>query len=282
MRTMLPSQARMRAAARRAQKSLRRAKARAAGRPVVAGPPPKGLRLVPSPVFVISSVRSGSTLLRVLLNSHPKVRAPHEMHLRTLEVLQTKPYTEKAMTQLGLDQDELEHLLWDRILYRELTHSGKEVIVDKTPGNALIWRRLREAWPEARYVFLLRHPASMVSSLINGRPERDVAKTVAEVKQYVDAVDEARGELPGLTVRYEDLTEDPTEVTQQICAFLGLEWDKGMLNYGRQEHGPFQAYIGDWSDNIKSGSVQQARELPKADEVPDSLKEVTRRWGYAC
>ncbi|MEW2546551.1 sulfotransferase [Streptomyces sp. NPDC047002] len=272
----------MRAVARRARRRLGRVRARVTGRARAAAPAPKGLRLVPSPVFVLSSVRSGSTLLRVVLNSHPRIRAPHEMHLRTLEVRQTKPYTEKAMRQLGLDGAELEHLLWDRVLHRELAHSGKELIVDKTPGNALVWERLREAWPDARYLFLLRHPASMVSSLMNGRPDRDPAATVAEVKRYVDAVDEARGALPGLTVRYEDLTERPVDTTREICAFLGVEWDASMLEYGKQEHGPFQAYIGDWSDNIKSGSIQQARELPGPDEVPDSLREVTRRWGYAC
>ncbi|XDO64283.1 sulfotransferase [Streptomyces sp. RLB1-33] len=53
------------------------------GRPYVAPPAP---RLVDSPVFVLSSVRSGSTLLRVLLNSHSQIRAPHEMHLRTVHV----------------------------------------------------------------------------------------------------------------------------------------------------------------------------------------------------
>ncbi|MGQ4516894.1 sulfotransferase [Streptomyces sp. DW26H14] len=272
----------MRAAARTARRALGRVRARAAGRPVPAAPAPKGQRLVPSPVFVMSSVRSGSTLLRVILNSHPQIRAPHEMHLRTLEVRQTKEYTQKAMRQLGLDSEELEHLLWDRVLHRELAHSGKELIVDKTPGNALIWPRLHEAWPDARYLFLLRHPASMVSSLMNGRPGRQPAQTVAEVKRYVDAVDEARDRLPGLTVRYEELTERPADVTRKICAFLGVEWDEGMLEYGKQEHGPFQAYIGDWSDTIKSGKIQRARELPGPDEVPDSLREVTRRWGYEC
>jgi hypothetical protein len=276
---VLSSRKRLRAATRRTHRVLRAVRSRAAGRPS-GRPTPKGQRLVPSPVFVISSVRSGSTLLRVLLNSHPSIRAPHEMHLRTLRVDQTKPYTEKAMTQLGLDQEELEHLLWDRLLHRELEHSGKELIVDKTPGNALIWRRLHKAWPEARYVFLLRHPASMVSSLINGRPDRKMDETVDEIKLYTDAVEEARSALPGLTVRYEDLTADPVRVTHDLCAFLGVTWDPGMLNYGKQEHGPFQAYIGDWSDNIKSGKIQTARELPPPSEVPDELREVTRRWGY--
>ncbi|MFC9248101.1 sulfotransferase family protein [Streptomyces sp. NPDC057136] len=282
---MLLHDPRVRAVGRRARRALRAVKALGAPgavEPVRARPAPRGERLVPDPVFVISSVRSGSTLLRVLLNSHPALRAPHEMHLRTLEVRQSKAYTEKAMANLGLDQEELEHLLWDRVLHRELVHSGKDVIIDKTPGNALIWQRLHRAWPEARYLFLLRHPASMVSSLINGRPDRDPAQTATEVKTYVDAVEEARISLPGLTVRYEDLTEDPAAVTRSICEFIGVEWNPAMLHYGKQDHGPFQAFIGDWSDTIKSGEIQRARKLPEPDEVPECLRAVTRAWGYKC
>jgi hypothetical protein len=239
-------------------------------------------RLVPDPVFVISSVRSGSTLLRVLLNSHPQIRAPHEMHLRTLSIELTRPYTKKAMSQLDLDQRELEHLLWDRILHREQVRSGRPVIVDKTPGNAMVWERLHEAWPKARYIFLLRHPASMVTSLINGRPDRGLESTVREVLMYVEAVEAARTALPGLTVRYETLTDAPEETTREICAFLGVEWTPKMLNYRKGDHGPFEAYIGDWSENIKSGEIQKARPLPEPEEVPATLQEITRIWGYPC
>ncbi|MFD8212331.1 sulfotransferase [Streptomyces sp. NPDC059697] len=54
-----------------------------------------------SPVFVLSSVRSGSTLLRVLLNSHSQIRAPHEMHLRTVHVHLSRDFTADAMRALG-------------------------------------------------------------------------------------------------------------------------------------------------------------------------------------
>lgn len=244
--------------------------------------PPSARRLVPDPVFVLSSVRSGSTLLRVLLNSHPKIRAPHEMHLRTLSVNLTKPYTAKAMSELGLDQRELEYLLWDRIMHRELVRSGKQVIVDKTPGNAGVWERLHEGWPQARYLFLLRHPASMVSSLINGRPDRDLDATVREVRTYVDAVEAARTHLDGLTVRYEELTEKPEQVTREVCAYLGVEWTAKMLDYRKGDHGPFVPFIGDWSDNIKSGKIQKARPLPEPEDVPPALRDITRAWGYGC
>ena len=43
-------------------------------------------RLVTAPTFILSSVRSGSTLLRLLLDSHPDICAPHEMHLRGIGV----------------------------------------------------------------------------------------------------------------------------------------------------------------------------------------------------
>ncbi|MEV0634981.1 sulfotransferase [Streptomyces sp. NPDC050619] len=244
--------------------------------------PASAHRLVPDPVFVISSVRSGSTLLRVLLNSHPRIRAPHEMHLRTLAVDLTKPYTKKAMDQLGLSQPELEYLLWDRILHRELVRSGKQIIVDKTPGNAGIWERLHEGWPQARHIFLLRHPVSMVNSLIDGRPDRERAATVREVLMYVEAVEAARNALPGLTVRYEDLTHRPEEITQEICTYLGVPWTRKMLDYRKGDHGPFVPFIGDWSDNIKSGKIQQARPLPGARDVPPELSDITRAWGYPC
>ena len=89
-------------------------------------------------MFVRSSVRSGSTLLRVVLNSHSQIRAAHEMHLRTVHVHLSRDFTGDAMKALALDRTELEHVLWDRILHHELTRSGKRVIVDKTPPNTLI------------------------------------------------------------------------------------------------------------------------------------------------
>jgi hypothetical protein len=39
-------------------------------------------RLLTGPTFVLSSVRSGSTLLRLILDSHPEICSPHELHLR--------------------------------------------------------------------------------------------------------------------------------------------------------------------------------------------------------
>ena len=239
-----------------------------------------GTRLVGSPVFVLSSQRSGSTLLRVLLNSHSRIRAPHELHLDTLQVRLGADYAAEVMAELGLPRTALEHLLWDRVLDHELTRSGKDIIVDKTPNNALIWRRMAAAWPDARYLFLLRHPGSVLESVLNRHRDAERTGALRDVHAQVAGVQEARSRLDGLTLRYEDLTADPERETRRVCAYLGVAWEPGMLEYGRQDHGPFKPYFGDWSENIGSGRVQAARPLPAAADVPEELRETARAWGY--
>ena len=57
--------------------------------------------------------------------------------------------------------------------------------------------------------------------------------------------------------------------------------EEGMIEYGRH-HAPdtFVSGIGDWSDKIRSGTVQRGRPLPSPEEVPEALREMCRVWGY--
>jgi sulfotransferase family protein len=254
-------------------------------------------RLVTSPVFVLSTMRSGASLLRAMLNAHPMIRSPHKMHLQTLEVKYSELYTGLAMEKLGLDITELEYLLWDRLMHRELMRSGKQIIVEKTPGNALIWRRLRECWPAARYIFLKRHPASVLSSVmdtsqsgwqglmqilldhlgttggrggpVTNRPSlADVMTTM--VLEHAEGVQQAMRALPGLTVRYEDLTSRPDSTMREVCEFLEVPWVPEIVEHGKQEYGGYDIFMG--------GLAAQA--APAADDIPDALRPICRLWGY--
>ncbi|HZC52557.1 MAG TPA: sulfotransferase, partial [Mycobacterium sp.] len=124
-----------------------------------------GDRLLERPVFVLSTVRSGSTLLRVMLDTHSAIHAPHETHLSDLRVVFNSRLADEAMAEVGLDEVQLEFLLRDRVLHRELTRHGKRVLVNKTPNDAFRWRRIVECWPDVRFIFLLRHPAAIADSL---------------------------------------------------------------------------------------------------------------------
>jgi hypothetical protein len=93
-------------------------------------------------------------------------------------------------------------------------------------------------------------------------------------------MDAARAELPGLSVRYEDLVQEPERVTREICAHLDVPWEAEMLRYGAQDHGPLVPRLGDWSAKLKSGAIDANLILPTAAEIPTELREECRAWGY--
>jgi len=237
-----------------------------------------GDRLVEAPVFVLCTLRSGSTLLRVLLNSHSQIHAPHELHLRYVSVRLDRKWSKRSMKEMNLDARSLGYLLWDRLLHRELSSSGKRMIVDKTPNNVFMVDRIRECWPDARFIFLLRHPAAIARSW------QEVATTDSEkeidlIRRYCEALERARDSHDGVTVRYEDLTADLVATTQRLCEFLGVEWEPRMLEYGKFDHGRYRMGLGDFAEKIKKGEIQ-APEAPP-DQIPEPLRAASAAWGYS-
>lgn len=238
-----------------------------------------GDRLLQAPAFVLCSVRSGSTLLRVLLDSHSQIHCPHEIHLRYLSVGLDAKWVERSMKEMGLDKERLEYLLWDRVLQRELTGSGKPQLVTKTPNDVFIADRIKTAWPDAKLIFLLRHPAAIVRSRKNLQPDdADQEKNVDLIRRYCEALESARQKYDGVTVRYEDLTADPEAALGPVCEHLGVKFEPGMLEYGEQDHGRLKFGLGDWNDKIKSGRIQAP--APPPDEIPEPLRPIAATWGY--
>jgi hypothetical protein len=239
-----------------------------------------GDRLLVKPVFILSSIRSGSTLLRLMLNAHSKLHAPHELHLAAVRVNLASKYATFAMEEIGLDAGSLQFLLWDRLLHREMLRDGKSVLVNKTPSDAFIWQRIVECWPDARFIFLLRHPAAITDSWQRARKKWTRDEVAEDVRRYMLAVEEAREEHGGLSVRYEDITTDPEREMRRICDFIGVEWEPAMLNYKQATSGKLRAGLGDWSARIKSGKIQAVERMPARDEIPGSLVKISRQWGY--
>ncbi|GAA2574639.1 sulfotransferase [Winogradskya consettensis] len=245
------------------------------------------LRLIPNPhrelsapAFIFSSVRSGSTLLRMILDSHTDVYAPHELHLAHVRVKLEIPAAQKAMDALGFNERELQNMVWDRLLTRALQNSGKKILVEKTPNLVFQWSRVGQAFPDAKFIYLLRHPAAILDSWQRARTAQTEEEAIASVTKYLTALREARTNLPGgHTVRYEDLTRDPAAEAKKICNYLGVDFQPAMVDYGNADHGPLVAGLGDWQEKIQTGAVQQARPVPTID-LPDKLKVLAADLGY--
>lgn len=248
-------------------------------------PPGDGGRLLTEPVFIFSAPRSGSTLLRAILGSHSGLYAPPELPLKQLEVRADTQWIKASMDGLQLGVEDLEHMLWDRVLAESLQRSGKPRLVVKTPSNVLIWDRIAVCWPDAKFVYLLRHPAAVVASLHSSfdpgwHPGKDgsVDESVAKVVRYMTVLQQAREVRAGFTVRYEELTATPDTIVRELCDFLGVPFEPAMLDYGQFEHDGFTAGLGDSSLNIRSGRIQPAAPLPA--QTPAELADICASWEY--
>jgi hypothetical protein len=247
------------------------------GRPTLVRRPP---RLLVAPVFIFCSVRSGSTLLRMILNSHSELYAPHELHLSQLRATLGDTYVTDAMTELGWTEQELTHLLWDRVLDAALARSGKRTLVEKTPHHSFMWSRIARCWPDARFLFLLRNPAAICDSWGRARPRQSREELLGRVGKYTAAVQEARRILPGHTIRYEDLVADPEAQMRRVCEFLRIEFEPSMIEYGGRPHGTIKPGLGDWTERIRSGRIQPPRQVEPGAELSEELRAIALAWGY--
>src|ERR1700722_1991403 len=227
--------------------------------------PPEGSRLLTAPVIVLSPARAGSPLLRMILDSHSALYAPPELPLAQLTVRAETSWILASLKELQLTTQEVNYLLWDQVLADALSRSGKPTVVLKTPSNVLVWREIAQCWPDARFIFLLRHPASAVASLNasfkaawHPGESGSLAESARKALRYMTSLEEARHALPGRTVRYEDLTAAPGTQAGQLCEYLGLPFEPRMLEYGRFGHGRVGAGLGDASAKLKSGRIQPA------------------------
>ena len=228
------------------------------------------------------SVRSGSTLLRVLLDSHSQIHSPHELHLRDLSVKVSTGYAAKALAR-GRPRrpTQLRYLLWDRVLHRELVARGKRVLVNKTPNDVFIADRIRGVLARRAFIFLLRHPRPIARSRQETRPQDSPERNARMVLRYGDAIEAARAALarrPHGPLRGPD--GRPRGPTQRLCAYLGVPWEATMLDVRAVRPRQLKAGLGDWKEKIKSGAIQPADPPPPADETPEALHELCDAWGY--
>ena len=221
-------------------------------------------------VFLIGAPRSGTTLTTRMLGSHELIHAPAEphlipplAHLGFHDRVDSAPY-DPVITQLGLrelvaslpggESDYLEalHRASDHLYERSLAAvdpDGKMLFLDKTPAYALVLDFLTRLYPDARYLVLTRHPMAVWSSIVDSFYAGDHEAAHAHnpiLERYVPAIARFLREshVARLHLRYEDLVADPEIHMAQVCDFIGIEFDPGIVDYGEREDGALSSTRG--------------------------------------
>jgi hypothetical protein len=216
----------------------------------------KNAQRPPAP-FVVGMNRSGTTLLRMMLDAHPALTIPPETHfvpevIRTCRRKGGRPEdvlaamkSRREWGDFGFADEEMLSRLRQRgrrlapgealrAFYEAYAErEGKPRWGEKTPRYVGKMRQIQAALPEARFVHVVRDGRDVALSVLD-RTVRDL--TAVDVgKRWKRKIQKARDAAPKLRhyveVRYEDLIGDTEPTLRGICEFIALGWDEGMLAY---------------------------------------------------
>ena len=219
-------------------------------------------------VFVLSPPRSGSTLLRVILQGNSHLFAPPEMDLLSFNTMRERQeFFEDRGLVIWLDaiirtlmeihhcsEQEAEEIL-DAYLRQDIsTHEfyrrlqfrlNDRILVDKTPSYSLdsnILQRAEASFEQAKYIHLLRHPYAMIYSFIEAQLDQNFFKyehpfTRRQLAELIWLVSHQNilnflSKIPQsrkFTLRYEDLLHDPEGEIKRLCDFLEIPFEAEML-----------------------------------------------------
>lgn len=241
-----------------------------------------------SPIFIVGASRSGTTMLRLLLNAHPHIGVPKEFsyftsvperwlsHWKSVPaspheyraVVRERLFDERFLRKAGVNTGALlekilapDHLRDVSVPYRMMLEAyanaeGKSRWGEKTPTNLFYCDVLYGMFPDARFIHLVRDPRAVVRSA-NLFP-RLPSDTVVNATNWLHFMEEGYQmlckhvpEAQRCTVRYEDLTSDPEPVVHEICRFIGEDFHPEMMEFHQTSRSYMPMSIDDLGGDSK-------------------------------
>lgn len=224
---------------------------------------------VEAPVFLVGSERSGTTLLRLMLDHHPEIAFAKEFDFVVTQVSDTGELpAPDAYRDWIAGVRPADYALDPSLGYRELVNdflrqkqaaSGGKPYVGATIHQN--FDRLRFLWPDARYIHLVRDPRDVARSVV----QKGWAGNVYEGSEFWLKAEHCWDSLvPRLTdgqaveMRYEELVLRTEPVLAEICRFIGVEYSSEMLDYpadAPQYPPPDPTLVAQWKTGLSPREV---------------------------
>ena len=225
---------------------------------------------IPSPIFILGAQRSGTTLLRLMLNAHSKIAIPEEARFLTpllkkkyLNTVIKKHKFEKLVQYLKNSE---QFKLWNydsSAFYSNLTEineitvtnllnllytsycvfEGKQIWGDKSLFFSYI-TILNKMFPIARFINIVRDGRDVFDSWRKMDKKKNNAAMIAVDWSFkLFLIERSLKRIPKeyqLTIRYEDILSNPTEMAKKVCRFVKVDFEAEMLEFYKTS----RRYIG--------------------------------------
>ena len=256
-----------------------------------------------APVFLVGAPRSGTTMLTAMFAAHPAFAAGPET-----QFFSKLPYAEleraaasdrwpdEAVELLGrltsADQPVIDLFENDvpgvraylegrepsiAAMLESLTEPfakrrGKARWVEKTPNHITHGPVLRRNWPKARIIRIVRDPRDVGVSTrkLPAFSDRILPNVYLWLRWHRAAHDFFAQDPGSITVRYEDVVDDPEAELARLCAFVGEDYDAGMLGFAKVA-GDVAAEGESWKGQVGE-RLSSSRKYAWRRTLPDALR----------
>jgi len=201
-----------------------------------------------TPVFIVGTPRSGTSLVEQILSSHQDVFGAGELtwmgvaasSIKTkLKTAANYPVCIQELTKSNINE------FADAYLHYLFSLSDKESrVTDKMPNNFLHLGFIHILFPNAKIIHCRRDPRDSCVSMYmeyfqDGPPySNNLLKLGAFYKQYERIMEHWRAVLPAGTmmdIDYESLVQNQEQVSRQLVDFIGLPWDNTCLTFYQKQ-----------------------------------------------
>jgi hypothetical protein len=254
--------------------------------------------------IIVGSPRSGTTLLRLMLDSHPEMAIPpetgflpaaqklegkgDELRERFFEMIVTFPASAPAWGDFQIRKEAFHARLEEirpfsiadgfRLFYRMYAaRFGKARWGDKTPLYCQHLPYLQDLLPEARFIHLVRDGRDAAVSL-RERWFSPGFEIETQAHHWRDNVEAARRDGPGcrhfLEVRFEDLVQAPEAVLRRICGFVDLDYHPDMLRFPERAPGRLEEHRTRYrpDGSVLVSHEERLRQQAHVQNPPDASK----------
>jgi hypothetical protein len=197
----------------------------------------------PSVCFLVGAERSGTTMLRLMLDHHPEI-AFHGEYEFMVDYLpdngfpSMNDYAENLRTNRVFNHWKLEpnfkltypELMWS-FLRQRLNKASYSVLGATIHHN---FDRIVRIWPDAKFIHILRDPRDVALSVVQMGWAGNVwagAKIWREAEETWSTLQKNLHDNQWIEVRFEQLVASPTTEISKICKFLDLDYDDSVFDY---------------------------------------------------
>ena len=249
-----------------------------------------------APILLGGCGRSGTTLLRVILDSHSQVCCGPESELfaATTRLNPGSAGAQRLSRKFDIPEERLDALIRESSSRAELidrffgvyrAQSGKQIWADKTPRNIQVLPFILEHFPRARIVHVIRDGRDVACSLRTHPRHRVVDGKLVKldtwnpiedcIARWVNDVQDGlrlRGDPRYHELRYEDVILATEPTLRKLLTFLELPWEPAVMSFHEVQSAsrdplkfaqnpeatkPLQSSsIGHWQRNLSSDDLE--------------------------